>query len=190
MHVDEAIRRRRSHKLFDGTPIDPATLSELIDLAIWAPNHRRTEPWRFAAVCGSELRTLTDVACARLEAADPGSEASANKIRKLRQMLAGAGAVVAVSYLRSPDDPVRDREDYAATTCAIENLMLGAVARGLASYWTTGAALLHRNLETFWQLGAGEELVGAIVLGVGAIEMPAVRQKTVLDVTRWPGRLA
>lgn len=180
MHVDDAIHQRRSHKTFDGTPVPDATLRELIELAIWAPNHRRTEPWHFAVVRGERLRDLADAATGL----QTGPKAE-GKIDKLRTMLDTAGAVIAVSCRRSPEEPERDREDYAACACAIENLMLGAVARGLGSYWTTSGALIGDRMAPFWQVGADETLVGAVVIGVPTVGMPAVRYKSVDAVTRW-----
>jgi nitroreductase len=187
MDVEQAIRTRRSHKVFGGRAIDAATLRELIELAIWAPNHKRTEPWRFAVVHGEKLRDLASASAALLTASARGPlDAKLQaKIDKTSEMLQTAGAVIAVSCVRSPGDPVRDREDYAACACAIQNLMLGATARGLVSYWTTGAALIHPDLHGFWHTGEGEEIIGAIVLGNQAVEMPALRYKSVDDVTRW-----
>jgi nitroreductase len=175
MLVDEAIRQRRSHKVFTGAPIADATLSELLGLAVWAPNHKFTEPWRFSVVRGPRLGELADRVLAV-----PGGKGA-----KLHDILRRAGAVVLVSYVRSPDDPVRDREDYAACACAMQNVMLGAVARGLGSYWTTSPALVASELADFWRLPAGESSIGAAVLGTPALDMPAVRHKSLADLTRW-----
>ena len=47
MHVDEAIRSRRTLKAYTDDPVAPELVSELLDLAVLAPNHHETEPWRF-----------------------------------------------------------------------------------------------------------------------------------------------
>jgi nitroreductase len=185
MDLEHAILTRRSHKLFDGTPIARQTLTDLVALAVWAPNHKRTEPWRFAAVHGERLRALREAAVAALQAGGGEPEAVAGKVAKLTALLDGAGAVVAVSWQRSPNDGVRDREDYAATACAAYALMLGAHGRGLASYLTTSASLCGDGLRGFWHLEAGEELLGVVVLGGAAVAMPAKRSKTAADLLRW-----
>lgn len=175
MLLDDAIRQRRSHKVFNGTPVADATLTELLGLAVWAPNHKFTEPWRFSVVRGPRLGELADRVLAV-----PGGKGA-----KLHDILRQAGAVVLVSYTPSLDDPVRDREDYAACACAMQNLMLGAVARGLGSYWTTSPALVAPELMGFWQLPAGEVWIGAAVIGTPVLDMPAVRHKSLADLTRW-----
>ena len=175
MLLDDAIRQRRSHKVFTGAPVADATIAELLELAVWAPNHKYTEPWRFSVVRGPRLADLA----MRVHALPNG------KGLKLHDILRQAGAVVLISYAPSADDPVRDREDYAACACAMQNLMLGAVARGLGSYWTTSPAMVAPELTDFWQLPAGEVWIGAAVIGTPALTMPAIRHKALADLTRW-----
>ena len=50
MTVDEVIRGRRTLKGFKSEPIASAVIDELLDLAVYAPNHHTTEPWRFIVV--------------------------------------------------------------------------------------------------------------------------------------------
>ena len=45
--VYDAIFGRRMTKEFTGAEVPRATLERLLDAAIWAPNHRLTNPWRF-----------------------------------------------------------------------------------------------------------------------------------------------
>jgi nitroreductase len=46
--VEEAIRTRRTHKVYGPEPVPRDTLDELFELARWAPNHNLTNPWRSA----------------------------------------------------------------------------------------------------------------------------------------------
>ena len=50
MDVEEAIRTRRTHKVYGREPVPRETLDELFELARWAPNHNLTNPWRFRVV--------------------------------------------------------------------------------------------------------------------------------------------
>src|SRR5271167_300449 len=66
MDVEDAIRSRRTHKAFAPEPVAREVVDELLDLALWAPNHHLTNPWRF--------RVLGPASLARLkEAAGPGA---------------------------------------------------------------------------------------------------------------------
>src|ERR671933_627939 len=123
MDVSDAIRSRRTHKSFAAEPVPRETLEELFELARWAPNHHRTNPWRFR-VLGPE--TLAR----RKEAAGP---AEAPKLDRAPTL------VVASAVLSG--DLVQDEEDICATACAIYAVLLAAHARGLAGYWRTPRVL-------------------------------------------------
>src|SRR3954454_2611879 len=116
MNTDEAIRTRRTNKVYDRTPVPPETLDELFELARWAPNHHRTNPWRFRVVGPETLARLK-------EAAGP---AEAPKLDRAPTLIV-ASAVLS-------GDLIQDEEDLCATACAIYVILLGAEARGLASY--------------------------------------------------------
>src|SRR6476469_7328702 len=138
MELETAIRTRRTHKAYAPGPVDRATLEALFELARWAPNHHLTNPWRF--------RVLGPQALERLKAA-VGPEGAAKLDR--------APTLVAVSFVRTPDDPVADEEDLLATGCAAYAVLLGAHARGLAAYWRTPAIL--REPAGRAALGIGED---------------------------------
>jgi nitroreductase len=124
MDVETAIRTRRTHKAYGSEPVDRATLTELLELGRWAPNHHLTNPWRFRVLGPAALQRLKDAV---------GPEGAAKLDR--------APTLVAVSYVTSPDDPVADEEDLLAAGCAAYAILLGAHARGLAAYWRTPAIL-------------------------------------------------
>jgi len=50
-----------------------------------------------------------------------------------------------VTSTASPDDELLDREDYAATSCAVQNLCLSLYSHGLGTKWTTGP--VHRHVD-------------------------------------------
>ena len=141
MELDDAIRTRRTHKVYGTDPVPRETLEELFELARWAPNHNLTNPWRF--------RVLGPESLARLKRA-AGPEAAAKLDR--------APTLVAASQVRS-DDPVQDQEDLCAAATASYIVLLGAHARGLAGYWRTpeGRAALG--------VGDDERLIGLLHLG-------------------------
>ena len=56
------IRSRRTHKAFGRDPVPRQTLDELLELARWAPNHHRTNPWRFRVLGPETLARLKEAA--------------------------------------------------------------------------------------------------------------------------------
>jgi nitroreductase len=160
--VSDAIRRRRTHKQYGSTPVDDATVRELVDLARHAPNHKLTQPWRFR-ILGTETRAALESAC---------GEKEAMKLRRAPTL------VLATAVLSG--DPVTDREDVLATGCAVYAVLLGATELGLASYWRTPAALETPEARTVLQLEPAEDIVALIHLGP-AVSEPPEKERTPVD---------
>ena len=180
MQLSQAILTRRSHKVFRPTPVPDADLAHLLELAIWAPNHKFTEPWRFTVL---PKRSFDQLWSAVESAAD--SEKARAKLGKLKDIVDGAGGAIAVRQLRSPDQPERDLEDYAACAIACQHIQLGAWERGWASYWTTSPGFIGGDLAQFWRTAPDERLIGVVFLGQPVLEMPAVRRNPAASVAVW-----
>jgi nitroreductase len=156
--VEEAIRTRRTSKVYEREPVDRETLEELLELARWAPNHHLTEPWRFRVI-GPETFD-------RLAAAGAPNEAS---------KLGRAPTLVAASVVYTGDD-YQNREDLLATGVAVYLVLLGAHARGLASYWRTPALFETQAAREALGMEPSEEFVGLIHLGRPGVE-PAEKER-------------
>ena len=150
----DVVRSRRTHKSFGPEPVPPETLDELLELARWAPNHHRTNPWRFRVIGPETLERLK-------EAAGP---AEAPKLDRARTL------VVASCVLSG--DLQQDEEDLCATACAIYVVLLAAHARGLAGYWRTPRVLRTKAGREAVGLSAGERFVGLVHLGSPRAEPP------------------
>jgi nitroreductase len=165
MELEQAVRERRTTKVFGAEPVEPAVLEELFALAAWAPNHHLTFPWRF--------RVLGPRALAALKAA-AGPEAATKLDR--------APTLVVASVVRSPGDPVQEEEDMLAAGVATYLLLLGATDRGLANYWRTPEVL--RRDEGLRAVGidpAAERAIGLVHLGAARQPQPAPERPPVAD---------
>jgi nitroreductase len=147
MQIEQAIRTRRTHKAFGPDPVDRATLDELLELARWAPNHHRTNPWRF--------RVLGPDARARLKHA--AGTAHAAKLDRAPTL------IVVTAVLTG--DPLQDAEELHATAIAAYIVLLGAHARGLGGYWRTPAVLRTIEGRAAVGLEPDEQVVALIHLG-------------------------
>ena len=154
MGVEEAIRTRRTHKVYRPDPVPREELDELFELARWAPNHHLTNPWRF--------RVIGPHALAALKAADPAGAAKLDR----------APTLVACSVAQT-DDTDQNEEDIAAGACAVYAIMLAAHARGIASYWRTPAVLRSAAGRAAASIPAGEHVLGLLHLGYADREWQA-----------------
>jgi nitroreductase len=144
--VEQAIRDRRTHKLYRPDPVPRATLDELFELARWAPNHHLTNPWRF--------RVLGTEALSALKQADPEAAAKLDR----------APTLVACTVVQT-GDAQQDEEDVCAGACAIYAVMLAAHARGIASYWRTPGVLRGAAGRAALGIGEHEHVLGLLHLG-------------------------
>lgn len=186
--VDAAIRGRRTRKRFGGAPIAPAVVDELLGLAAMAPMHRLSNPWRFAVLerpaivdLGAWLKTQDAIANS------PDPEKGPRKLAKLvDHYFPQLGAMIQVTWIRS-EDPMVDLEDHAAAAAAVQNLLIAAEARGLASFWASSPALRHPL--TLRHLGADPEregFVGSIWLGTVVDQPDPPPRAPLADVVRHP----
>lgn len=149
--IAELIRSRRTINLFEPELVDTSVLLDAIELARWAPNHRLTEPWRFY-LFGPETRAAAIDCWAGFEAETKGDAAGAARRKRLEAV---PGHFVVTSLL--DEDRLIERENYAATCCAIQNLMLYLWRRGVGTKWTTGAITREPRYYAALGIDAGRE---------------------------------
>ncbi len=153
---------RRTNLLVDPARAVPDELVErLVTVATWAPNHKRTWPWQFAVCSGDGRRVLGEHFAAAMAAAGTTDEA---RLAKTRQKYTRSPAVVLVGSAPHPD-PDLDAENRDAVAAAVQNLLLGATAAGLASFWSTPPVERDDDVAAFAGFGAGTRFVAVVYLG-------------------------
>lgn len=152
--ITTLLRGRRTIDLYAPEPVSTQVLREAIEVARWAPNHRLTEPWRFYLI-GPTARAAIIALAAELDTAKKGERAGAARRARL-EAIPGFFALTS----RHSEDPLVEREDYAACCCAAQNLMLYLWARGVGVKWTTGGVTRHPR---FYELLGAEPNVELVV---------------------------
>ena len=184
MQTTEAIRARRSIKRFTDRPITHEEIESLLELAVLAPNHRLTQPWRFY-VLGPEARYGYGLALGERKAKkQPDPESG----RKLRDTVAAEHralpCMIVVAVVDNENPEVRE-EDYAATMMAVENLALAAVERGLGTHLKTGGVMHDAAARAAAGVKENERIVAVVNLGEPA-EVPAPKNRQPATVvTTW-----
>ncbi|MGH2461343.1 MAG: nitroreductase family protein [Chloroflexota bacterium] len=164
--VAETIRTRRSNLNVDlERPVPRELIDELVELAISAPNHYRTNPWRFVVLTGPARARLGEIA-ARALAAQP--DAKESFVERQRTQFLRAPAVIAVASAGDAD-PVKHFENKHAVAAGVQNIQLGATAAGLASAWRSGAAMVDPSVSATVKEALGleptDEIVSFLYLG-------------------------
>lgn len=179
------IRSRRSVPqglLAGGPELDHEEVVRAVESARWAPNHRRTEPWRFHLLDEPRLKRLAELWGEQLERTGSSPERAAVKRRAWE---AAPGVVVVTCTSAADADETTRLEDYAATACAVQNMCLHLWSKGIATKWSTAAVQAH---EGFWPLlgypgaPADTRLVALLFYGLAREAPKAHRRLGVADV--------
>lgn len=170
--LGEVIRSRRTSMFVDPSrDVAVEVVEELCELATWAPNHKKTWPWRFALFTGPGRARLGAAMVDDMSAAGFGDEVKRAK--------------TAVKYLRTPatlvvgcrphDNEMLDLENRDAVAAAIQNLLLGATTLGLASFWSTPALGRPPGVLELCGFDPDDRVIGIIYLGwaQGVAPVPA-----------------
>lgn len=157
-------------------------LEKAIEAATYAPNHKRTEPWRFHLLGEEAIRRVCELN-AELVSAKKGLAAGE---KKLKRWLAMPGWLV-VTQVVNPEDKDSNvlaslaREDYAACCCAVQNLSLSLHAQGMGTKWTTGPVNFDERFAGAVGLGDNEVVVGTIWFGKPAASPSPPKKKLKLS---------
>jgi nitroreductase len=176
----EAIRTRRSVGKLDGD-VGVEDVRELVSLALCAPNHKLTNPWRFIALRGAARERLAAVwtEVAATQPVPPGVERDAFLAKEARKPLRAPVLIVAAT--RTAGDPVEAEEDFAACAAAVENLLIAAHAKGLGAMWRTGEMAHEPRVKAHLGLDPSDRIVAIVYLGRPAMPPPAIPPRDVAE---------
>lgn len=184
--VTDVIRRRRTSMFVDQDRDVPVELvRELATLATWAPNHKKTWPWRFAYFTGHGRARLGETMVEDMIDADVGDEGKRRK--------------TAGKYLRTPgtlvvgctphDNEMLHRENRDAVAAGIQNVLLAATTLGLATFWSTPALTSPPTVLDLCGFDAADRIVGIVYLGWAEQSAPTPEREPV-DVRHVGGERA
>lgn len=186
MDAIDAIRQRTSVRRYRPDLVPRDVIERLLDCAVRAPNHKLTEPWRFAVLTGAAKATLAELrARHRLEKHEvPGSEEARKRADKARRETLESPAIIVV-MARSSDDEVTREEDYAAVMMATANLMTAAQSLGLGTYLKTGGVMQLPALAELVALPEGYRVVGLLSVGFPVEAEAPRRRRPAAELTTW-----
>ncbi len=178
--VYEALYRRRNTWLFQDRDVPAEKVERLLGAAVWAPNHKMTEPWRFF-VLGRHSQARGEAA--ELTYAHMLQSSGEAKARQSQAKVLEPPVLV-YAFSVPGEDEHRTRENYAAVVCAMFSICLAAVAEGLGVGWESGGMTRAPGLSEL--LGAPPEwsVVAMMAIGFPKDDRSASRA-TASSFVRW-----
>ncbi len=189
MDLYDAIRHRRSHRLYKPDLPPREVLERIIEAALWAPSGVNLQGWELTVMAGQVrddfvalVRQAVKYLQPRLQQAGL-PEAAQEQVMKFFENLGGAPVVVAVTIIKAGDASANKTLTQSGAAL-MQNLLLAAHAEGLGTCWMTGANYLEDEILKF--LGKTEQQLLAITpIGYSAKEPPAPPRKP--REVRWLG---
>jgi len=175
---DEILRSRRTIGTFRPEPPPRDVILSAVEIATWAPNHRKTEPWRFTWLGPAAVRLIIELN-AELVAAKKGPEEAA---KKRRQWTAVPGWLAGHMPEVVRSDATRRR--LCRLLLCDSNLMLSLWSRGIGTKWSTGSVTQHAQFAEISRFDPqAERVVGLIWYGYPNV-IPDQTRKPPTDVLR------
>lgn len=187
MNVSEAIRQRRSLGRVKDTPVDREKIETMLESAVWAPNHHRTEPWKFFVLSGEGRnplsRVLKEVAHGRVE--NPESEEGQKRIEKISRKPFAAPTVIVVALSPSDNPKAIYIEDVCAVAAATQNMLLTAHELGLGAIWRSGPIYNTPEVKALFDLREDEEILGLVFAGEPDMTKDNIKRIPFDEKTAW-----
>lgn len=139
---ERIVYQRRTFKDYSGKAIAKSDLEKLLEWASRAPNHYLNQPWRFVALEQTAVNRLIQ----HLNESMP--ENDRKSCAKIFDRMSKVGAIIFVGVL-SDSNPQIHEENFSAACAAVQNILLGAAAMDLGSYWSTNRAMTHDQTRSF-----------------------------------------
>ncbi|CAA9413687.1 MAG: Nitroreductase family protein [uncultured Rubrobacteraceae bacterium] len=188
MELARAIASRQSINRVRPDPVPDGVIEEVLESAVHAPNHKITEPWLFHVFTGKGrgefARARAETARLQAEEEGEGEEMAAGRISRERKKAFRAPVVITV-VSRAGRDEVETRENYAACSAAVQNMLLTAHSLGLGAIWRTGPVAYHEHMRAFFGLEEGDGIVAYLYLGYPDMGERPRRREAVAEKTVW-----
>ncbi|HEY4338071.1 MAG TPA: nitroreductase [Puia sp.] len=185
--LQETIASRRSTKpaVLNGKKIEDREIRQLLELGNWAPTHANTEPWRFIVYSGDAVQQFCHEHAELYKQYTPSEKFATAKYEKQQHNGDKASHLIVV-YMKRGDNPnIAVLEEICAAAAAVENILLGAEALGIAVLWSTGGMVLHPAMKDYFSLGGEDVVLGMLYMGYTDEPAKPGRRGPVEDKTRW-----
>ena len=183
--IGKIIKSRRSVKPFmmSGGKIPHEQVQSLLELADWAPTHGLTEPWRFVVYANpsdfchqhAQLYKQNTPVAEFIQGSYDNLYTQGDKVSHV---------IVAVMH-RGNLPKIPAFEEIAAASAAIQNILLGATALNIASFWNTGGMVLKPAMHSFLNLRDEDQVMGVIYLGYADEYPKGVRKVPLSEKVIW-----
>lgn len=181
--IFDLIKQRRSvfPAQYNNKPIDKAAIEKILEAANWAPNHKKTEPWRFTVLRGEAKEKLGLFLSYKYMAVT--EKPKEFKTKKLLENPKKAGAIIIIKMQRDPNLSLPEWEEIAAVAMAVQNMWLCCAEMGIGCYWSSPSLIEH--MGEFLDMAMGEVCLGFFYMGHYDESLPEGQRRPIQEKVEW-----
>jgi len=185
--ITAVIKDRRTiyPEQFSDRKIHKEIIDQILNNAIWAPNHGMTQPWRFKVFLGLGINKLAEFQANHYLLNTSKENFDPEKHQKFLKRPLLAQAVIAICLNRQDSGKIRFIEEVEAVACSVQNMYLTCTAYGIGAYWGSGGATYSDEMKFFLGLDSKDSCLGFLYLGYPNGEWPKSHRKPIEYVTEW-----
>lgn len=186
MNITEIIRNRRATppKLLAKKELPKEAIQQLLENANWAPNHKKTEPWRFKVLTGQSKMEFTEKAFNILmQELERGAKIPLEKIEKFKSTLESVPVIIAIIVQLDPAKRLPEWEEVAAVSMAVQNMWLTATEMGLGAFWATPT--FKDLFDEILEIKPGQKCLGFFYVGEIVMDYPSPGRGTIEGKVEW-----
>ena len=175
MSIDEAIKGRRSIRIYKKTEVKEDFIRDIIEAATFAPSAKNGQQWRFTVLTGESKDKFTDMYRSELDKLDFDVGSSYGSCTMMKK-----APVVIVVWNTSK---IGWTTEIRSVSAAIQNLLLKAHALGLGTCWI--GDVLHTSEAIVDHFKKPWKLLAAITVGWSDANPKPSLRLSVNDVTEF-----
>jgi nitroreductase len=185
--LQKLIQTRRSvfPTQYTGGEITHNDLMKILESARWAPNHRKTEPWRYKVLQGEAIKDLS-VFMSDQFVEQTGKPVSL-KIKKLQEKLDLTSVMILIFKYRDIKESVPEWEETAAVSMSVHNMWLTIHELGYGCYWSSPKEFADMKKFSKIQVTDREEFLGFLYLGTydNDVQVNLPKRKTIEEFVQF-----
>ena len=161
--LKQIIQERKSifPKEYTDKKIPLELLDEILQAASFAPNHKRTKPWRFKVFREQEKQNLGLELQEIYKSSTPEFQFLQKKYDDILYKISKADAVISIVVNYSGLVP--QWEEIAATSMAVQNMYLTCTANAIGCYWSSPKIV--NQLQKSLTIEENQQCLGLFYMG-------------------------
>jgi nitroreductase len=185
--ISDVIKNRRTiyPEFFSSRKVHKEIVEKILNNAIWAPTHGKTQPWRFKVYMDEAKLKLGEQLAEIYKRNTSKEHFKEAKFNKLIARPSLSSVAIAVCMKRDPDGKILELEEIEAVACAVQNMHLTATAYGIGGFWSTPKIIYSKEMNDFLNIEPNDKCLGIFYLGYPSNEWPKGQRKPIEYLTEW-----